>query len=259
MGIWKETSYHFDIIGAVYERVLDIVLPPHSLMNGLPLKNNHDGSDAQDWQNIKFLDTPCCDVCGFPFEFDQGTGALCGRCTAHRSLYARGRSAITYDEFSKKLVLDFKHGGRTDGLNFFAAQMLRAGRDLLTQSDLIIPVPLHKARLRQRRFNQAALLAHKISQLSDLPYESNVLMRKKNTPSQVTQTFVQRRRNVAGAFRIRAKNKTTLVGAQILLVDDVLTSGATLEACTKVLMRAGAKRVNILTLMRVVRATEIPT
>ncbi len=259
MGIWKDTSYHFGIIDVVYGRVLDMVLPPHSLMNGMPLKNYHDGCDAQDWQNIKFLDAPCCDICGFPFEFDQGVGALCGRCTARRPPYAHGRSAIAYDEFSKKLVLDFKHGGRTDGLNFFAVQMVRAGRDLFTQTDFIIPVPLHKARLRQRRFNQSALLAHKISQLSGLPYDSNILMRKKNSPSQGTQTFVQRRRNVAGAFCMRTKNKNALVGAKILLVDDVLTSGATLEACTKVLMRAGAKRVNILTLMRVVRATEIPT
>ena len=214
------------------------------------------------WQQLKFIDEPCCKACGFPFEFEpvglnKTVDALCLRCHAHAPAFDRARAAITYDETSRKLILDFKHGGRTDGLKFFTAQMHRAGKDILMDADMLIPVPLHKSRLRQRRFNQAALLARGISQLSGIPYNTEILMRKKNTPSQGGQTFLGRRRNVSGAFTMRQKLSTKITGKRIVLIDDVYTTGSTLSACARTLKRAGAAQVDALTLMRVVRPQEI--
>ncbi len=238
-------------------QVLDMVLPPHSLITGkVLLKGDHE-ADTELWQSLKFIDAPCCDACGFPFEFEQGEAALCLRCHAYAPAFDRARSAITYDEVSRKLILDFKHGGRTDGLKFFAAQMVRAGRDILEGADFLIPVPLHRARLRMRRFNQAALLARAIAQQIDIPYQTEILVRGKNTPTQGGQSFLGRRRNVSGAFNVRAGRQANIKDRHVVLIDDVYTTGATLTACAKTMKRAGAARVDALTLMRVVRPQEV--
>lgn len=247
MNIKKVASY--------FNAAVDAVLPPHSLITGRPLEP----TETEAWTHLKFLDAPCCDLCGYPFDYDQGTGALCGACHARRPRYDKGRSAIAYTEQSRRLVLDFKHGGRTDGLAFFITQMQRAGGDVLARADVMIPVPLHRARLRRRRFNQAALLARGLSKTNAIPYTANALLRRKNTPSQGTQSFLGRRRNVTGAFYVPEKFKLEISGANLLLIDDVLTSGATVEACASVLKRAGAAQVDVLTLMRVVRPATIAT
>ncbi len=252
MSIRKAASY----LKPVLAQALDVILPPHSLMTGEPV---HGSEGGEGWQRLTFLDDPCCAACGYPFEFDQGSGALCGRCHVRLPRYDRGRSAIIYDEHSRKLVLDFKHGGRTDGLHFFAKQMQRSGADLLMSADLIVPVPLHNARLRKRKFNQSALLARRLSQISGVPYETEVLQRVKNTPSQGGQSFVGRRKNMGGAFGVLPKAKPQILGVNFLIIDDVLTSGATLEACASTLKRAGAGQVDILTLMRVVRPVSVAT
>lgn len=244
------------------ENLLDTVLPPHSLITGQVLTKADQQADTDLWQHLKFIDTPCCGACGYPFEFEpigleKDVDALCLRCHAHKPAFNRARAAITYDENSRKLILDFKHGGRTDGLNFFAAQMHRAGKDLFKDADILVPVPLHKSRLRKRRFNQAALLARALSQLSGTPYQTETFLRQKNTPSQGGQTFLGRRRNVSGAFTIPPKYKAQIKGKRILLIDDVYTTGSTLTACARTLKRAGVGDVDALTLMRVVRPQEI--
>lgn len=239
----------------VAQGALNTFLPPHSLINGLPLT----GHETQLWQELAFIDAPCCTACGFPFEFDVGEDALCGRCESKRPVYDRARSAIKYEDGSRKLVLDFKHGGRTDGLNFFAAQMQRAGREFLKNADMLVPVPLHKSRLRLRRFNQAALLARAISKNVGLPYETAALTRAKNTPSQGSQTYLGRKRNVTGAFTVPQSKRHIFRGKNVILIDDVQTTGSTLEACAKTLKRAGAARIDALTLMRVVRPEQMPT
>lgn len=237
---------------------LDTILPPHSLITGRVLARADADADTELWQGLKFIDDPCCNACGFPFEFEQGDAALCLRCHAYAPVFDRARSAITYDDISRKLILDFKYGGRTDGLKFFAGQMHRSGREVLADADMLIPVPLHRNRLRQRKFNQAALLARAISRLGDIPYQTDALMRRKNTPSQAGQTFLGRRRNVSGAFALRPQHKNFIKNKHVVLIDDVYTTGSTLSACAKTLKRAGAAQVDALTLMRVVRPIEVP-
>lgn len=230
-------------------RVIDTILPPLGLFPGL---------DPQlGWADVTFIDDPCCAACGFPFEFDMGRGALCGRCTAKRPRYASARSAFVYNDASRSMVLAFKHGGRTEALSMFARQMNRAGRDALGHADVLIPVPLHYSRLTRRRYNQSAILAGAIAKISRLPVDTHSLRRARATKTQGGLSYSGRRRNVSGAFQVSPK--ATVRGKTVVLIDDVFTTGATIEACTKCLYKGGAKTVHALTLARVVKGAALPT
>lgn len=239
---------------------VDVVLPPQPLFR--PQRGHPDLGAAESWADIRFLDEPCCELCGFPFDFkltelNKAETAFCGRCAAKRPAYDRARAAFVYDDASRSLVLRFKHGGETEGVAMFAKQMRRAGRRLIEGADVIIPVPLHSRRLARRRFNQSALLARAVSSQSGVPFDSNSLLRKRYTPSQGGQSYVGRRRNVSGAFTVKSESK--LRGKSIILIDDVMTTGATLESCARTLKRAGASRVDAIVLSRVVKPSTVPT
>ena len=211
---------------------LDLVYPPEPV----------------DVARLRLLDAPCCARCGFPFEFGlAGAEVECGACSARPPRYHRARAALAYDEASKPLILAFKHGGTCVNLDMFALQMVRAGRELLAEADAVVAVPLHGSRLRRRTFNQAALLARRVSRYSGVPL-LDALDRVRKTDSQGRKSRRGRRLNVRGAFRARGK-----VPEHVVLVDDVMTTGATAEACALTLQRAGARRVDCLMLARVVR------
>lgn len=258
MRQWKAPSSVIGVAGQSVIRardlVLDTVFPPQSLLTGRAV--TADDMEGELWSAVNFLDNPCCAACGFPFEFDEGRNALCGRCAARRPAYDRMRSAMHYDDSSRKLVLDFKHGGRTAGLNVFAGHMRRAGREFLPRADLIIPVHLHPARLRSRRYNQSAILARAIDKRR---FDPDILVRVKNTQTQGGKTHSGRRSNVSGAFAIRQSAKPGLEGKRAVLIDDVFTTGATLESCARALRKGGAKSVDAITLARVVKAQSLPT
>ncbi len=254
MRSWKVQSSVFGVAGNARDFVLDTVFPPQSLLTGRAVTAGEEEGEL--WASVTFLDDPCCLTCGFPFEFNEGRNALCGRCAARRPAYDRMRSAMRYDDSSRKLVLDFKHGGRTAGLRVFAGHMRRAGRDILPNADMIIPVPLHPKRLRARRYNQSALLCRAIDKRR---FDPDVLMRTKNTVSQGGQTVSGRRRNVSGAFAVRTGAAARLRGKRCVLIDDVFTTGATLESCARALKKGGAKSVDAITLARVVKAQSVPT
>ena len=237
-------------------RAVDIVLPPQSLMTG-SLETG--GIEGDIWAKVKFLDEPCCECCGFPFEFDEGPQALCGRCVIRRPAYDMARAGFEYDDMSRSLVLGFKHGGRTEGLHMFAAHMRRAGRKCLEGADYIVPVPLHASRRIKRRYNQSVLLARVLAKISAPLFDPDILMRHRATMSQGGRSASGRRRNVQGAFKVREAAIDRAKGATIVLVDDVMTTGATLESCARTLKRAGASHVRALTLARVVKAATPPT
>lgn len=236
----------------------DLVWPPVSLLSYEPVAAHGQLSPA-DWSKIVFLDDPQCAACGFPFDWPPGDGAVCGPCAARMPGFDTARSAFVYTPESRRLILSLKHGGRVDGLAAFGTWMHRAGRAMLTSADYLIPVPLHPRRLRQRRFNQSLLLAQAVSGVSGVACDPHILLRKRATPSQGGQSARGRRRNVAGAFAVRASAKERVRGAHIILIDDVYTTGATLEACARALKRAGAARVDALTLARVVRTSDVLT
>lgn len=205
------------------------------------------------WREVTWLAAPLCAACGFPFEHDEGPGALCGACTRARPVFDRARAAFAYDEGSKPLVLGFKHGDRIEGAPAYGRWLARAGAELLADADLIAPVPLHRWRLLRRRYNQAALLAQALSRASGKPWLPDLLARVKATRSQGGLGRAGRAENVRAAFAVRPKRRPAAEGRRILLVDDVYTTGATATACARALLRAGAAAVDVLTLARVVR------
>ena len=232
--------------------VIDTLLPPQDLL-GL----ESDPIARRMWADVTFLDAPWCDACGFPFEYTVTDGGLCARCSVRRPAYDRARAAMAYDDGSRALILSFKHGGRTEGLASFAAQMRRAGRDVLKDADLLIPVPLHPTRLIKRRYNQAALLARALARITDIPYAPDILFRPKRTDSQGKFNARARADNVRGAFEVKAPE--TVRDRRVVLIDDVFTTGATLEACARTLKKAGAVQVDGICLARVAKAAALPT
>ena len=239
-------------LGAVGRRTLNLLLPPRCLSCGAGVEAV--ASLCPDcWGSLTFLAPPGCAVCGYPFDFDLGPDALCAACARERPRYDRARAVLRYDEASRRLLLGFKYADRTEGAPAFAGWLARAGAELLADAEVIVPVPLHRWRLFARRYNQAALLALALGRGSEVPVETDLLVRRRNTPSQGRLNAAARRRNVAGAFTVPAKRAAGLAGRRALLVDDVLTTGATAEACTAALLRAGAGAVDVMVLARVVR------
>lgn len=232
--------------------LFDAVLPPRCLQCG-DLVGGHGALCGACWSHLRFLGAPCCAACGLPFEFDLGPDALCGACSARRPRFDRARAALVYDDASRDLILRFKHADRLEGAATFATWMARAGADLVAEADLVAPVPLHWLRLVRRRYNQAAVLANHIGGAQGKRVVPDLLLRRRATPTQGHLGREARRRNVAGAFRVNRRHAQALAGARILLVDDVLTTGATAEACAKTLLNSGAKAVDLLVFARVVR------
>lgn len=232
--------------------VINVLLPPQCL--GCARMVDQPGTlCAECWERVDFLGAPLCARCGYPFEYDHGEDAVCGDCIRRPPVYERARAVMRYDEASRDLILGFKHADRTYAAPAFAGWMARAGAALLGNADIIAPVPLHRLRLLSRRYNQAALLGHGLSRVSGVAIVPDLLVRRKHTRSQGRLSRAQRALNVQGAFAIKAGHKADLKGRRVLLIDDVLTTGVTAAACAKVLKRAGACAVDVLTLARVVR------
>ncbi len=236
---------------------LNLLLPPQCLGCGV-LVDSTGGLCADCWTAITFIGAPQCAQCGLPFEFaepDQPpvSDVLCASCVRHPPVFAQARAVMAYDDASRHLILAFKHSDRTDAAPAYARWMARAGADLLDQADLLVPVALHWSRLLSRRYNQAALLSREIGLLANLPTAPDLLIRCRRTPSQGRLGPGARRRNVGGAFQVRKKYTDKLAGARVLLIDDVMTTGATANASARALLKAGAGAVDVLTLSRVPR------
>ncbi|MBL6928276.1 MAG: ComF family protein [Rhodospirillales bacterium] len=230
--------------------VLDIVLP-HSCLACGAIVDAAGVLCPACWEGIELIGPPCCDACGLPFEYDAGSGAVCGACAKHPPPFGQARAPMLYSAASRRLVLSFKHGDRTYAAPAYAKWMVRAGADLIDNADLLVPVPLHWTRLFARRYNQAALLSREIGKLSRLPVDATTLVRHRRTRTQGVMGRSARHKNVAGAFSISARGAQKVARRRVLLVDDVMTTGATVSTCTKVLIRAGAISVDVLTLARV--------
>ena len=186
-----------------------------------------------------------------PHADGQAVGSACGVCHASDSPLSRTRAAMVYDDASRDLVLRLKHADALAGVPTMARWMQRAGAELLAEADLLIPVPLHWSRLFMRRYNQSAELARAISRLSGKPSLPLALARHRRTPSQGGLDRQQRHSNTEGAFSVPSRYSQKLTGKSIILIDEVMTTGATLEACARVLAEAGARQIDALTLARV--------
>jgi ComF family protein len=215
------------------------------------------GLCADCWPKIRFITEPLCATCGMPFEFEASDGSVCAVCASSERPFGRARAAIAYDDGSRGFILAFKHGDRTDAARVFAPWMTQAGRDLLADVDLMVPVPLHWTRLFMRRYNQSALLAQAVSRLANVRVALDLLVRRKRTPSLAHAGAVERAKTVSGAFVVPPRRRHDVEGRRILLIDDVFTTGATIGACARALARSGARSVDVLTLARVLRPTHL--
>lgn len=191
-------------------------------------------------------------VYGTPFEHDLGDGIVSAAALADPPPFRRARSAAVYGDVARRLVHQLKYYDRPHLAEIMATAMRRAGEPLLSAAALIVPVPLYRWRLWQRRFNQAAALAASLSRLTGVPHDPLVLERVKPTRRQVGLSATQRRDNVRGAFRVPDAARARIAGRDVLLIDDVYTSGATAKAATRALLRGGAAAVDVLTFARVI-------
>jgi ComF family protein len=232
---------------------LDLLYPPLCPVCREPVGDAH-ALCAGCWAKITFMDGPVCACCGLPFEIDPGADALCASCLAGAPAFDRARAAMKYDDASKQAILALKRADRLDFARLFSQWLGSAGRELIADADVIVPVPLHRRRLWQRRYNQSAVLAQRLVRANGKRFDPFLLVRTRPTPSQGDMPSPKaRRRNMQGAFRVPEGRRRELAGKVVLLVDDVLTTGATVEACARALKRAGAAKVLVLTIARVAR------
>lgn len=243
-------------LASAWQKTVNLVLPPQCLSCRARLADQ--GFCAPCWCELGFIEAPLCDQLGIPFDYDPGDGIVSAAALASPPSYARARAVVRYDEVARKLVHRFKYKDGLEGAPLLAKMMRRSGRQLIDECDIVIPVPLYRSRLWTRRYNQAAILALDISRQTHLGYEPQLLDRVRKTKSQVGLNAAQRRRNVSGAFAINESAFERIGGKRVLLIDDVITTGATIEACSRVLLDGGAEVVNVLAFARVVDPLRLP-
>lgn len=236
----------------VAKNIVDIIFPPRCLSCAM-LVDVQGSLCSTCWSEIRFIQSPHCSACGFPFEYEVGNATLCGDCTKLRPVYHKSRSVLCYDDRSRSLITRFKYGDKTHASDTFGKWMVRAGEEFLKQSDYLVPVPLHKIRLFTRRYNQSALLAYSMQKYCHVPVLPDGLIRKRHTPPQASLSYKQRLTNVKSAFAVNACYSNTMEGKKVVLIDDVTTTGSTIEACCKVLLKAGVDEVNVLTIAKTVQ------
>ena len=228
--------------------LLDALMPPQCLVCGVSV-GTPGSLCSQCFSDFNFIVPPLCTACGVPLDALTADHFLCGACVRELPVFQRARAVFIYDDVSRPLIIKFKHNDRTDAAIHLARWMARAGAELIQDCDLIVPVPLHRRRLFIRMYNQSSLLANALSKQVNIPVDARVLARTKLTQSQGGLNRKARLKNVSKAFSVPDAPKVQ--GKKILLIDDVLTTGATVNECARVLLENGAKSVDVLVLARV--------
>ena len=232
---------------------LQLLYPPQCISCAAPVQSDF-GLCADCWRDTPFVSGMICDQCGVPLPgSDPKERALCDDCMTIARPWDRGRAALLYQGNGRNLVLALKHGDRMDLARPSAAWMARAAASILTPGMLVVPVPLHWMRLFRRRYNQAALLSRAIAASAKLEHCPDAILRKRSTGNQDGKTRDARFANLVGAFSVPKAREPRIRDRDILLVDDVMTSGATFSAATEALFSAGARSVSVLALARVAK------
>lgn len=244
----------FSFIHLCGQLVLNVLLPPKCLKCGSRVSDAHNIC-PDCWKGLYFISDPKCVICGFPFGTEFGSDfsvigeAFCAACQKSPHAFNKANAALRYDDESRSMILGFKHQDRTEYTQYFTKILYQAGRDFWQDADILVPVPLHRKRLLKRRYNQSALLSESLAKKTGLSHIPEALERIKNTPPQ-QGNLDKRSKNVKGAFK--ANLNIDLKGKNIVLIDDVYTTGSTADNCAKALKRAGAEKVYLLTVFRVI-------
>jgi len=235
---------------------LDVALPTLCVACREPVEG--EGVCAECWSRLSFIERPYCPRLGIPFVYDPGPDLLSMEAIANPPAYGRARATVRYDDVARTLVHALKYQDRTDLAPAMGRWMARAGRELLDGADMLIPVPLHWRRAWHRRYNQAGALGRAIERASGVKLRGDLLQRIRQTEQQVGLTRPQRASNVQGAFKVPADRQSEVAGRRLILIDDVLTSGATVDACARALLRGRAAQVDVLVFARVVDSPKAP-
>lgn len=238
-------------LSQIWEGCLSIIYPPRCLLCETTT-DMHNQLCGACWKQIGFISQPHCVQCGFPFDFDMGEDALCSRCVKYKPRFDMMRSLFRYERKGKQLVVRFKYHDQTYLEHWFVSLWQRYCQECLEDVDYIVPVPLHRWRLFKRRYNQAAILAKRLAKATQTAFVPDMLIRVKSTKAQTGLSFNQRKLNVSQAFEFNNKYTSIAEGANVLLIDDVMTTGATIHACVRELKRYKVAKVRVLTLARVV-------
>lgn len=232
-------------------RILDMLFPPCCLACDEPIIEA-DGLCAACWGRLRFVSKPYCPVLGIPFAADLGASVLSAQAIANPPPFARARAAVIYDDLARQMVSQFKYGDRLELAKFCARLMVNAGDDYWGTPCVFVPVPLHWRRRLLRRYNQSQLLADQLSELTGFPTHSGWVARKRPTRRQVGLSSKDREQNVRGAFVVTDKFLEEYQGQHIVIVDDVVTTGATVEAIARSFKAKYRNKVNVISFARVV-------
>jgi len=234
---------HAQVLGA---GIADLVLPPQCASCGERTAGTR-GLCTECWGRLDFIDGPVCPRTGRPFVYDPGPGIVSAAALARASSIDRVRGAVRFDDVARDLVHALKYRDRHETAEVMVRLMARAGAELLRDADVLVPVPLHRRRLWQRRYNQSVILAHRLARGGDgVRADPTTLERGRPTRAQGGLNMAERRRNVKGAFELRKKAVHRVSGRSCLIIDDVWTTGATVEACARALLAGGASGVDVL-------------
>jgi ComF family protein len=236
------------------ERLLQFLLPPQCPCCEKFLEEGQQGICPDCLSEIHWIEPPFCSVCGIPFVSREVESHPCGACLSKRKYFTMARALGSYEGSLQEAIHRWKYQGKTY-LSPFLGEWMAEGLNRYWDPNLfalIIPVPLHKKRLRERGFNQALLLVKELSRRTGIPYRKRILRKKRPTIPQVNLSGVEREKGVRGTFHIIGREE--LEGKSILLVDDVYTTGATVNECSKVLLAGGAERVDVLTLAHALKS-----
>lgn len=201
------------------------------------------------WSKVKFINENSCSICSTPFDNETNhSGSICAKCLANRPLYNRHRSVIEYNDLASKLISDFKYNDKTYLQKYFANIIFNRHNHMIQNADIIIPVPLHRKKLLKRKYNQAALIAKLLCKMSGKKYLCDALIKTKNTESQVGLDYKKRISNLKGAISCSANTAKLIENKNIILIDDVMTTGTTINLCCKELLKFNPKNIDVLTL-----------
>jgi len=230
------------------ETLFQFLLPPQCLCCEKFLEGGQQGICSDCLSEIHWIEPPFCSVCGTPFVSTEVGSHPCGPCVSKKKYFTMARALGSYEGSLQEAIHRWKYQGKTSFNPFFGKWMAEGFYRYWgpTLFDLLIPVPLHIHRLRERGFNQALLLVKELSRRTGIPYRKRILQKRRPTLPQVNLSGVEREKGVKGSFHIIGREE--LEGKSILLVDDVYTTGATVNECSKVLLAGGAKKVDVLTL-----------